>query len=948
MRSPPRAPSIPAPALVGRGHFLEQLAETLRPPYAGAAVVLIEGPAGIGKTSLVRAGVTQADAAGATVLYAHPVEAEVTFAYATLVDLLGPEIGFVETHLSAPLGEALVRALRADEAADPVQPAGVPAPEGLAGENIEPDRVAMAVLAAFRGLAARNAALLIVIDDAPWVDQASREALTFALRRVSDLPIRLLVAQRAEVPGGPLPFGLAEAVRRVHAERIWLEPLSMGALHQLLREATGASFSRPMLLRIHELSGGNPFYARELGRSVAASGTTPHPGQDVRVPSSLRALVGARVQQLPAATRRLLLAAALSARPTLSLLAAFSSRDPGADLQPAMEAGVIRLEGGRVTFAHPLYASELVADASAADVRSMHAWLGRAADEDLESRARHLALASDGRDEQVADALARAAGRARRRGAPSVAAALLDMAVDRTPPDSPERAERALAAAEAWFVAGDLKSAWERAAALVPMAHGTLRARALLRMGLATWYTGTAQDAVVDLSHALADAAGDRALQGLIEYYLSIFSDYDLEAARHHAMAAAELLAGTADRGHLAAAKLQTFYWSVLLGRRPPVRLLAEGLKIEAEGPLTDRLTSPGIWWAAIGRLDLARDRFQHMLDFDVLHGEYANTANLLTRLAEVELWAGDWPAARRQATAAIEADYEIRAEPGEMAPRALALVDACEGRLEEAFSAATAGVERMQRAGDPTLTAAWLQVTALVYATRQDAEGVAAATAQAARLLASVGFREPLRLDPAPERIEALALLGRLEEAAAELAGLEQRQHRVAKPWAAAAIARGRARIALARGDADEAVAATNAVASGDATEWSRFDVARILLVRGESLRHARSRRRAADTLRRAEALFEALGASAWAARAGAEQARLGLLRSEGLALTATEARVAQLAGDGLSTREVAAELGISPRTVESHLASVYGKLGVESRAALGRAMAAREATPG
>jgi DNA-binding CsgD family transcriptional regulator len=116
------------------------------------------------------------------------------------------------------------------------------------------------------------------------------------------------------------------------------------------------------------------------------------------------------------------------------------------------------------------------------------------------------------------------------------------------------------------------------------------------------------------------------------------------------------------------------------------------------------------------------------------------------------------------------------------------------------------------------------------------------------------------------------------------------------------------------------------------------------VLLVRGEALRHARSRRDSDEALRQAHGILADLGAIVWAQRATTEQARLGLTRSSALALTPTEARVARLAGDGLSTRDVAAELGISPRTVETHLASLYGKLGVTSRAELGRVMALRE----
>jgi len=332
------------------------------------------------------------------------------------------------------------------------------------------------------------------------------------------------------------------------------------------------------------------------------------------------------------------------------------------------------------------------------------------------------------------------------------------------------------------------------------------------------------------------------------------------------------------------------------------------------------------------------------MLDYDLIDGQYSNVANLRTRLAEVELWSDDWPAARRQAVGAVEASLETGAAASEMGLRALALVDACEGHLERAQAAATGGTERAEREGSDAVAAAWLQVTALVAAGRGDAAAVEEATGRARRHLRQAGYVEPMRLDPSPERIEALAMLGRLDEARMELAGLEARNHRVAKPWAAAAIVRGRARIAIADGDVETAIAATSMVAAGPPPGWSRFEVGRVLLVRGEVLRHARSRRDADEALRRAHAIFADLGATVWAKRATDEQARLGLTRSAALTLTPTEARVARLAGDGLSTRDVAEEMGISPRTVETHLASLYGKLGVTSRAELGRVMALRE----
>ena len=227
---------------------------------------------------------------------------------------------------------------------------------------------------------------------------------------------------------------------------------------------------------------------------------------------------------------------------------------------------------------------------------------------------------------------------------------------------------------------------------------------------------------------------------------------------------------------------------------------------------------------------------------------------------------------------AAVEAGMETGAGPSEMALRAVALVDAYEGHLERAQTAATDGIERTEGGGSGALTAAWLQVTALVAASRGDAAAVEEATGRAWHHLARVGYVEPMRLDPSPERIEALAILGRRDEARVELAGLEARNRRVAKPWAAAAIARGRARIAIADGDIEAAIVATSTVAAGPPPGWSRFDIGRALLVRGEALRHSRSRRDSEEALRRAHEIFVDLGATVWAQRATAERARPGL----------------------------------------------------------------------
>ena len=480
---------------------MARLAAAVQPPYADALAILVEGPAGIGKTSLVRVGVARAEAAGAIALFARPVETEATFAYSTLSDLLGTQLASVRSRMAEAHRLVLRRALGDEDGSEWV--------DSTAREAPDAQRVGLALLAMFRALTERGP-LLIVVDDAPWADRASREALEYCFRRLAGLPVRLLVAQRGETPGGPLPFGLADAARPIRVERFWLEPLSLGALHQLLRSATGSPFARHNLLRIQELSGGNPFYALELGRALTAVDASVSPHQDLPIPSSLRALLGARLDTLPPATRHLLLAAALSSRPTVRLLRAIGGPDIHGLLQPAVDAGLVCVDGPSVTFDHPLYASALVAQAADAERRAVHGALANATDEDPEARARHLALACEGSDAAIARSLARASARARRRGAPAMAGELADMAAARTPGLGRERFERALAAAEAWFAAGDLPATRERATALIPLLRGPSRARALLLLGLCAWYTRPAQEAVAELLPALSAARNDR------------------------------------------------------------------------------------------------------------------------------------------------------------------------------------------------------------------------------------------------------------------------------------------------------------------------------------------------------------------------------------------------------------------------------------------------------
>jgi DNA-binding CsgD family transcriptional regulator len=331
------------------------------------------------------------------------------------------------------------------------------------------------------------------------------------------------------------------------------------------------------------------------------------------------------------------------------------------------------------------------------------------------------------------------------------------------------------------------------------------------------------------------------------------------------------------------------------------------------------------------------------MLEVDRRSGQLASEASTLTRLAEVEVVADRYPQARELADAATAAARQQGDEAADPARRVRALVDAHEGRLDDARAVALEAAERAGGAGDHIIVVAWLVVLAFVAATRADHAEVDRIAARSAEHLASIGMREPLRLGVDPERVEALIGLARLDEARALLDDLETRQARIPRPWLEAAIVRGSALLLLAEGDLAGAITRTEVVDQPAAAAWRPLDRARTLLVRGTILRRARLPRDAATALDEAAAIFEAIGARAWLERVVAETGRLGRRRLGTDALTPSEQQVAELAASGMTNREVAERLTLSPKTVEAHLARAYAKLGIRSRAELGRLMAPR-----
>jgi hypothetical protein len=408
--------------LVGREDDLARLAGFVGDLSVGAAGLVIRGEAGIGKTALWRSAVELAETAGVRALVTRCAEAEMPLALGGVGDLIETALAEVADELAEPQRRALAVVI------------GLEAPPD---EPPDPVALSRAFLACLRTLAAR-APVLVAIDDVQWLDAPSRRILAFAARRLGDAPVGILVTQRGDA-GDPLD--LRHALEERVAE-IYVGPLSVGAINHLIRTRLALRIARPMMVRVHQASGGNPMFALEFAQ-VAASSSEPLP-----LPSSLEELVRDRVAGLPPSVLSLLAATAAAERPTSAVLAR-AVDDGESALDEAIAAGAVALgPDGIVRFTHPLLASAVYDAIPPARRAEVHTRLANASS-DIEARARHLALATREPDVEVARLLDRAAAHARARGAPDAGAELAEQAVRLTPAADVEACEnRMLAAAE--------------------------------------------------------------------------------------------------------------------------------------------------------------------------------------------------------------------------------------------------------------------------------------------------------------------------------------------------------------------------------------------------------------------------------------------------------------------------------------------------------------------
>ena len=485
------------------------------------AALVIEGEAGIGKTTLWWAALEHAATKhGIRVLAAQGSPTEVKYAYTVVADL-------VRGTLDDGVLESLPTRQRA--AVERV----------LHGGSDGPPTDERVVAAAFLTIIERvglQSPVLVAIDDTQWLDASSGAVLGYVARRLVGRTGLLATVRTGEsaTVGEPdwLRLSRPDAI-----ERIRLAPLSLGGVHALISARLGRTLPRPAITRIHEVSGGNPFFAAELAGAVSESSS----GIADELPASLAALVRQRIGDCGDETAAVLLAAACAAAPTVELIGR-ATGTTAANVVELLESvedrGVVTIDGNRVRFTHPLYATGVYTDSAPSRRRAMHRALAGIVDTP-EIKARHLALAATTGDPSTKAALDAAADVVLSKGAPAVAAELLELAI-KLDGDTPARRIRA---GELHFRAGALDHAGLHVkAGLAALTPGTLRCMGLMLLAAVRGYGDDLPSAIEALVAAAAEAQEPAVrLQALLLLSPAEGLAGNLEKSVEHARAAVEL-----------------------------------------------------------------------------------------------------------------------------------------------------------------------------------------------------------------------------------------------------------------------------------------------------------------------------------------------------------------------------------------------------------------------
>lgn len=907
--------TTPLPDLVGRHHervILDDLLTSVR--TRGATVRVLRGESGVGKSALL--GFLAAQASGLTVTRTQGVEADMELAYAGLQQLCTPFAAAIDD-LPAPQRQALRVAF------------------GLSvGEP--PDRflVGLAVL----NLIARPAEtrpVLVIVDDAQWLDRMSLLTLEFIARRLLAEPIAVVFAVR-DPDGESTLLGLPE---------LRVDGLDDDAAGELLDATIEGRLEDPVRDRLVAETRGNPLALLELyrGRRAAELAYGPEVVDPMPVASRIEKDFARRLNSLPAQTRLLLLiAAAEPIGDARLLMRAAEVLGITPDATPAKVAGLVDF-GGSLRFRHPLARSAVYRTAEPEERLDVHRALASATDPVLEPdrRAWHTAQACHGPDEQAAAGLEQAADRARQRGGMAAEAVLLERATNLTPAPS-ERGRRALAAGEAYFAAASPDHATELTSLADICPLSPLDRARLTRLRARLLFARSRSDEAAPL---LLEAAGQFAAETshlTRETYLEAISA-TVFAGRVHGSAGAKAAATAALRPDLPGSPSE------------PADLLLEGVAATlAEGPergfpALRRALGPfsnevldsreaTMRWLLLA--PVAQETFVHQL-WDIRAWETLSArAESLARdvgalsvlpvalmyAAGSDLHHGDFAAAQGR----VEEGLALSRSTGNAPLTYAALVlTAWRGDETEAITIFDDARERARQRGEVSLLGVSGYAGAVLY------NGLARYDR------AMAGAREGIDHDgfnftgwSLTEHVEAAVRCGEYGQATDSLRRLTERTGAARTSWARGIQARCEA--LLSDGDEADRLFLTSLDHLG--RDRIVVQVARTHLLYGEWLRRARRRAVARDHLRIAYQMFDGMHAKAFAERARRELAATGEhVQAQGphphSELTSQEAQIAALAAAGMTNPQIGAKLFLSPHTVEWHLRKVYTKLAIGSR---------------
>jgi DNA-binding CsgD family transcriptional regulator/tetratricopeptide (TPR) repeat protein len=925
-----QAPDTSSPQIVGRSGELAVFPPFLDSLDEGASALILEGDAGIGKTSLWAEGVELARVRGYQVLAYRAAEAEMQLPFVALGDLLATLPEDVLVLLPAPQRRALdVAMLRAE-------PEGTP---------IERRAVSLALVGALQRLAAPTP-IVLALDDLQWMDAPSAAALEFALRRLRDSRLGLLATRRGRIAMNTL----ADALPAERVLQVEVPALDAESLGRLLLERLGLPLARPALLQVYRVSGGNPFLALEIVRALQRRDVAVVPGQPFPVPQSLRELVRDRLEQLPPSARGTGVVVAALGQPTVDRLTAAVGSDA---VDEAVRAGLVELADSRVRFTHPLIGSIIYSEASSAERRTLHRRLAEQTD-DVEERAVHVALAANGPDRDVAAALDVAASSALRRGAPETAAELYQHAAELTPDgDDVPRYRRIIEGGEAHLRAGDGGAA-QRAfeSAVGAGVDSPARAHALTRLAkmvVREWDPRSLAAALETYDRAAREAGDQVELMRDIEHdlaWLGLFSGDRLSAAAH-ARRALELAERLGDAEAIAVELSTSALMEGRGGNEEAVRLLDRALRLAEHvrrRPFAERPHFVhALFLAGDGELDRARDIVLDEYRRAVERGDEDSLPVLLECLTIIERRAGNWDDAERYARDTWES-----AERGRFAPEYHAgpygWILALRGRIDEARAAAERGLARADAVGaGRALFGGHRAVLGLVALSTGDDAGCADLLEPLSTAL-TPGISETGWFRFLADELEARLGLGDIHRARLLVERLaERRDVFLDRAWARAATYRCGALVSAADGDEHAADEEFTLALREHERLGDPFELGRTLLARGRSQRRFKRRRASRESLEAARDLFARVGAPLWTAKAENELHRIGGRAPRGIGLTPTEERVARLAAEGLTNREIASALFLSPNTVQAYLKRVYRELGIRSRTELAREFASR-----